>query len=61
MLESVDRPALESLPDWPYEYAERKSATVNINYHVTFNNHCYSIPYTLIDEVRDVKSVKSGT
>jgi len=49
LFESVDRPALKPLPDRPYEYAERKSATVNINYHVTFNKHYnYNFPLTTI-------------
>jgi transposase len=56
LFESVDRPALRPLPNRPYEYAERKSATVNINYHVTFNKHYYSVPYTLIGKSTEIRA-----
>ena len=56
LFESVDRPALRPLPNRPYEYAERKSATVNINYHVTFNKHYYSVPYTLIGKPTEIRA-----
>ena len=48
LFEAIDKPALKPLPQRPYEYAERKTATVAINYHVRFNKHYYSVPYTLV-------------
>lgn len=48
--ERLDRPALKPLPAMPYEYAEWKQVKVNIDYHVEFDEHYYSAPYTLIGE-----------
>ncbi len=45
-----DRPALKPLPARPYEYAEGKDVGVNIDYHVSFDDHYYSVPYTLVGE-----------
>ena len=45
--EALDRPALKPLPDSPYEFAVYKNAIVNIDYHVAFENHFYSVPYAL--------------
>lgn len=49
LFDCIDRPALKPLPQRPYENAERKMATVNINYHVAFNKHYYSVPYSLVN------------
>jgi transposase len=50
LYERLDRPALQSLPAAPYEYAEWKQVKVNIDYHVSFDDHFYSVPYTLVGE-----------
>jgi transposase len=47
LFEEVDRPALSSLPAQPYEFARWKKARVHIDYHVSFDKHFYSVPYTL--------------
>lgn len=47
----VDKPALKPLPKTRYQYAEWKKAKVNIDYHVAFEKHFYSVPYTYIKEV----------
>ena len=53
LFEELDRPALRPLPQTPYEYATTKLARVNIDYHVEFEKHFYSVPYALIhQEVR---------
>lgn len=46
----LDKPALKPLPLERYEYAEWKKARVNIDYHVAFEKHFYSVPYTYIKE-----------
>ena len=43
----LDQPALQPLPEKPYEFAEWKTVRVNIDYHVAFDKHYYSVPYTL--------------
>jgi len=48
LYETIDRPALKPLPLLRYEFTEIKKAKVNIDYHVVFDGHFYSVPYTLI-------------
>ena len=48
--QSLDQPALKPLPATPYEFAEWKMARVNIDYHVEFDKHYYSVPYSLIHQ-----------
>lgn len=50
LYERLDRPALKPLPPSPYEYAEWKQAKLNIDYHIVFDDHFYSAPYTLTGE-----------
>jgi len=50
LFETLDRPALKPLPDRPYELAIWKTARVNIDYHVEFDHHFYSVPYTLVHQ-----------
>src|SRR3970040_698377 len=53
LYEDLDRPALRPLPERPYEFAIWKNAKVNIDYHIAFEGHFYSVPHTLIrQEVR---------
>lgn len=47
---SLDLPALKPLPSQPYELVHFKVATVNINYHIEVDSHCYSVPYTLVQK-----------
>jgi len=55
LFETIDRPALRSLPAVAYEYAEWKKARVNIDYHIEIDGHYYSVPYQLIKEQVDVR------
>jgi transposase len=50
LFEELDQIALRPLPERPYEYATWKNARVNIDYHVEFEKHFYSVPYRLIHE-----------
>jgi len=50
LYETIDRPALKPLPACAFEYAEWKKARVNIDYHVEFDGHYYSVPYQLVKE-----------
>ena len=50
LYERLDKPALKPLPATPYEYAEWKKVKANIDYHITYDDHFYSVPYTLIGE-----------
>ncbi len=48
LFEQLDRPALETLPPTPYEYAEWKRCRVGFDYHVEIGKHYYSVPHQLI-------------
>jgi transposase len=43
------------LPPEPFELAVWSKAKVNIDYHVSVENHLYSVPYTLIHQQLDVR------
>ena len=46
--EQLDAPALQALPAKRFEIFRWKSAKVNIDYHVEFEAHYYSVPHTLV-------------
>ena len=48
--ESIDKPALLPLPKHAYEFTQIKPVKVNIDYHVQFDQHCYSVPHHLVGE-----------
>jgi transposase len=48
LFEILDQPVLKPLPKTSYEFATWKKARVHIDYHVEFDKHYYSVPYTLI-------------
>src|SRR5262245_3592219 len=45
LLEELDRPALKSLPEEPYVFAEWRVRRVGIDYHVEVDGHYYSVPH----------------
>ncbi|MEK7376368.1 MAG: IS21 family transposase [Candidatus Margulisiibacteriota bacterium] len=56
LFEELDKPNALSLPLSRYEYAQWKQAKVQFNYHVSFEDHYYSVPYTLIHKVVDMRA-----
>lgn len=50
LFERLDKPALRALPANAFEYAQWKKVRLNIDYHIAFEDHYYSAPYTLIEE-----------
>jgi transposase len=59
LFEELDQPALKPLPEQPYEFATWKKARVNIDYHIEFEKHYYSVPYTLIHKEVFVRATES--
>jgi transposase len=55
LFDLFDRPHAKPLPEKPYEYAEWKLATVNIDYHIEVDRHYYSVPFRLIREKLDIR------
>ncbi|MFQ5409776.1 MAG: IS21 family transposase [Anaerolineales bacterium] len=59
LFETLDKPALQPLPAQPYEFAFWKKTRVNIDYHVEFDKHFYSVPHTLIRKGVDVRATEN--
>jgi|HubBroStandDraft_5_1064220.scaffolds.fasta_scaffold63843_1 transposase len=53
--EALDKPVLKPLPIKPYELAQFSEARVHVDYHIEVDKHYYSVPYTLIKQVIDVR------
>lgn len=56
LFESLDKPALRALPAERYEYGDWETHRVNIDYHVEFDNHWYSVPYLLTQQEVEVRA-----
>ena len=59
LFEAWDRPAARALPTTPYEYAEWRYATVNIDYHIAVDHHYYSVPYRFVREKVELRLTAS--
>lgn len=55
-----EKPLLVPLPGKPYEMVTRKTATVNFNYHVTFDGSWYSVPFSYVRREVEVCATKSA-
>ena len=55
VFKKIDKPALKPLSVAGYEYAEWKKARVNIDYHIEFDRHYYSVSYQLRKEQVDIR------
>ncbi len=55
LFEELDQPELRPLPEKPYQFATWKTAKVNIDYHVAFEKHFYSVPHTLIHQQVEIR------
>jgi transposase len=58
LFEELDRPALRPLPAEPFEMAEWARARVNIDYHVAFAKHNYSVPYRYLHKKVEVRATE---
>lgn len=57
--ESIDRPVLKALPVARFVITERKSARVNIDYHIEFDDRLYSAPHTLVGERVEIRATEA--
>ena len=48
--EQLDKPLLKTLPVHSYQYVDIKMAKVNIDYHIQYDQHLYSVPHHLVGE-----------
>jgi len=56
LFHELDRPALGPLPRERYEFHQWAAARVNIDYHVEFDRHYYSVPYTLTGQRVEIRA-----
>jgi|TARA_R100000049_G_C1953862_1_gene104605 hypothetical protein len=54
--ETLDQPALRPLPKQSYEYVEIRRCRVNIDYHIEFDQHHYSVPHQYVGEQVEVQA-----
>jgi transposase len=57
--EQLDLPALQPLPVNRFEVFRWKSAKVNIDYHVEFEGHYYSVPHALVGSIVELRVTAS--
>ncbi|MCB1985841.1 MAG: IS21 family transposase [Burkholderiales bacterium] len=48
--EQLDKPALQPLPTKSYTYVDIKTVKVNIDYHIQYRQHQYSVPHQYVGE-----------
>lgn len=58
LFELLDKPNALPLPETRYEFAEWKRVRVNIDYHVCFDEHYYSVPYTFIQQELEIRATR---
>lgn len=59
LFELWDKPHALPLPEKRYEFAEWKKAKVQFNYHIAYDSHHYSVPYTFIHKEVDIKATRN--
>lgn len=52
--ETLDQPALNPLPKQRYQYTDIKRVKVNIDYHVQYDQHLYSVPHQFVGETLEL-------
>lgn len=58
LFEEIDAPEIGRLRSQPYEYAEWKGARVNIDHHIVYDKHFYSVPYQLIKKKVEIRATE---
>lgn len=54
----LDKPAMRALPATPYQFTEFKLARVNIDYHIEYDKHFYSVPHHLVKHQVEVQATR---
>ena len=57
--ETLDRPALRALPRQAYQYIDIKKVKVNIDYHIQYKSHHYSVPHQYVGEYLELQASDS--
>jgi transposase len=56
LFETMEYRALKPLPQIPYTYADWSKTRVNDDYHIELNYHHYSVPFTVVRDVVDIRT-----
>ena len=56
LFERLDKPVLGPLPEMRFVTSEWKTARINIDYHVEFDHHFYSVPSSLARQEIDIRA-----
>ena len=56
LFDELEKSALKPLPSTPYEFADWARPRVGLNYHVNFDDHWYSVLYTLYGQQLDLRA-----
>lgn len=56
LFDELERDVLRPLPEQRFEFSQWKRAKVNIDYHVEFDAHFYSVPHLLVGESVEVRA-----
>ena len=56
LFDELEKSALKPLPSEPYEFADWERPRVGLNYHVEFDDHWYSVHYTLYRQQLDLRA-----
>jgi transposase len=60
LFEEVDKPALKALPAKRFEIPQwKREVGVNIDYHIEFEDHYYSVPCSLIRKRVDIRATST--
>jgi transposase len=54
----LDQPQLAPLPQQPYAFAHWQKVRVNPDYHIVYDKHHYSVPYTLVGKEVEVRATE---
>ena len=56
--EALDRPCMKALPSLRFELPQRKTTRANIDYHISFDDRLYSVPFGLRRKLIDVRATR---
>jgi transposase len=58
LFDELDHPALQPLPEHPFEFALWKNARVSLDYHIAFEGHYYSVPHALVHQEVNIRATE---
>jgi len=56
LFDEIDRPALRPLPSTRFVYGDWKKARVNIDYHIEYDAHYYSVPHSHVGDEVEIRA-----